>query len=162
MPAKPRQFTCPGCGRTKVTQVRRNLCSSCYERLRPRERKTLATCEFCERTRLAYHRPGLCPACYDQQRRRVFQCEVCKREEEAPALHYRFLNRRVDLPLHSSWAAWLWERGLKANEVDALRSLGVHAYRCRPDPPALQEDVGQAVRRGQLTVPAEQDLAEAA
>lgn len=85
MPAKPRQFSCPGCGRTRVTQVRRNLCSSCYEGLRPRERRTLATCERCERTRWAYHRRGLCPACYEQQRRRVFQCGVCRREVEAPA-----------------------------------------------------------------------------
>jgi len=80
---------------------------------------------------------------------------LARSEEQAPALHYRFLNRRLDLPLHPSWAAWLWERGLDANEVDALESMGVHAYRCRPDPPALQEDVGQAVRRGQLPMPVE-------
>ncbi len=78
---------------------------------------------------------------------------LARREEEAPALHYRFLNRRVDLPLHSSWAAWLWERGLKANEVEALESLGVHAYRCRPDPSALQDDVSQAVRRRRVPTP---------
>ena len=83
---------------------------------------------------------------------------LARSEEQALALHYRFLNRRVDLPLHPSWAAWLWERGLNANEVEALESLGVYAYRCRPDPPALQEDVSQAVRRGRLTVPADDDL----
>jgi hypothetical protein len=49
------------------------------------------------------------------------------------ALHYRFLNRRVDLPLHPSWASWLRERGLQANEVEALKSMGVHAHRCQPD-----------------------------
>jgi len=85
MPAKPRQFTCPGCGRTRVTQVRGNICFSCYERQRPRERKTLTVCKKCARTRLAYHRLGLCPACYERQRRRVFECGVCKREVEAPA-----------------------------------------------------------------------------
>ncbi len=72
------------------------------------------------------------------------------REIEAAALNYRFLNRRVDLPLHPSWAGWLWERGLDANEIEALESLGVHAYRCRPDPSALQEDVSQAVRPRRL------------
>ncbi len=87
---------------------------------------------------------------------------LARSEEEAPALHYRFLNRRVDLPLHPSWAAWLWERGLKANEVEALESLGVHAYRCRPDASALQEDLSDAVRRRLLTVPDDEDLAEAA
>ncbi|MFQ5809873.1 MAG: hypothetical protein ACE5JM_09665 [Armatimonadota bacterium] len=80
---------------------------------------------------------------------------LARSEEEAPALHYRFLNRRLDLPLHPSWAGWLWERGLNTDEVEALESMGVHAYRCRPDPPALQEDVSQAVRRGQLPMPVE-------
>lgn len=68
-----------------MTQVRRNLCFSCYERGRPRERKSLAICKECGRSRLAYHRCGLCPACYEQQRRSVFKCGDCKREVEAPA-----------------------------------------------------------------------------
>lgn len=89
---------------------------------------------------------------------------LARTEEETPALHYRFLNRRIDLPLHPSWAAWLWERGLKANEVEALESLGVHAYRCRPDPHALQRDITQGIRQGRLAVPPEEplDIAEAA
>ena len=87
---------------------------------------------------------------------------LARSEDEAPALHYRFLNRRLDLPLHPFWAAWLWERGLNADEVEALESAGVHAYRCRPDPSSLLEDISEAVRRRDLAVPAEQDLAEAA
>jgi len=87
---------------------------------------------------------------------------LARSEKEAPALHHLFLNRRVDLPLHPSWAAWLWDRGLNAGEVEALESIGVHAYRCRPDPSALQEDITSAVRHGRLAVLAEQDLAEAA
>jgi hypothetical protein len=87
---------------------------------------------------------------------------LARSEDEAPALHYRFLNRRLDLPLHPSWADWLWERGLTAEEVEALESTGVHAYRCRPDPDALQEDISDAVRRRLLTVPVDEDLAEAA
>jgi hypothetical protein len=87
---------------------------------------------------------------------------LARNEGEAPALHYRFLNRRVDLPLHPSWAAWLWDRGLNADEIEALESVGVHAYRCRPDPSSLQEDISDAVRRGRLTVPDEDQLAEAA
>ena len=87
---------------------------------------------------------------------------LARSEDEAPALHYRFLNRRLDLPLHPSWAGWLWERGLNADEVEALESVGVHAYRCRPDPSALQENISDAVRRRVLTVPDEDELAEAA
>ena len=31
---------------------------------------------------------------------------------EAPGLHLRFLNQRTELPIHRSWADWLWEQGL--------------------------------------------------
>ena len=78
---------------------------------------------------------------------------LARTEHEAPPLHYRFLNRRLDLPLHPSWAAWLWERGLNEGEIEALESVGVHAYRCRSDPSVLQEDISQAVRRRALPVP---------
>ena len=37
---------------------------------------------------------------------------LAQSEEEAPALHHRFLDKRSPLPLHGSWAGWLWERGL--------------------------------------------------
>ena len=87
---------------------------------------------------------------------------LARSEDEAPALHYRFLNRRLDLPLHPSCAGWLWERGLNADEIEVLESAGVHAYRCRPEPSSLQEDISQAMRRRALAVPAEEDLAEAA
>ena len=82
---------------------------------------------------------------------------LARSEEEVRGLHYLFLNRRADLPLHPSWAAWLWERGLNAGEVNALESIGVHAYRCRPDARALQEDLSQAIRRGRLPAPTEHD-----
>src|SRR5581483_6086294 len=75
--------------------------------------------------------------------------------EEATPLHYRFLNRRLDLPLHPLWAPWLWERGLGAGETMALQSLGTQAYRCVPRPEALATDLGDALRRGALPVPAE-------
>ena len=87
---------------------------------------------------------------------------LARAESEAPAQHYRFLNRRVDLPLHPSWAAWLWDRGFTSGETEALHAAGIHAYRCRPDTRQLEEDIAESVRRGRLTVPAEQDLAEAA
>lgn len=86
VPSKRRLFTCPGCGRTRQTNVRLNLCTTCYERQRPpRERHSLATCHDCGRTRWANHRRGLCPACYERQRRRTFACVSCGRTVEAPA-----------------------------------------------------------------------------
>ena len=33
---------------------------------------------------------------------------LAQSEDEAPALHHRFLDKRSPLPLHGSWAGWLW------------------------------------------------------
>jgi hypothetical protein len=87
---------------------------------------------------------------------------LARTEDEAPTLHYRFLSRRVNLPLHPSWAEWLWERGFASGEAEALHSAGISAYRCRPHAPQLEEDTGKAVKRGRLTVSADKELAEAA
>ena len=87
---------------------------------------------------------------------------LARSEDEAPALQYKFLNRRVDLPLHPSWAEWLWDHGLASRETEALHSVGIHAYRCRPEVAQLEEDASAAVRCGRLTVPDEEELAEAA
>ncbi len=87
---------------------------------------------------------------------------LARTEDEAPMLHYRFLNRRVNLPLHPSWAEWLWERGFASGEAEGLHSAGISGYRCHPDVKQLEEDIGEAVRRARLTVPDEQELAEAA
>lgn len=80
---------------------------------------------------------------------------LARNEHDGPALHYRFLNRRLDLPLHPAWADWLWERGREADEVETLESAGIHAYRCQPDVSALKDDMAQAVRRRELTIPAD-------
>ena len=46
-------------------------------------------------------------------------------EDEAPALHQRFLDRRSPLPLHRAWAEWLWRRGLARREIVPL-AVGGH------------------------------------
>lgn len=70
--------------------------------------------------------------------------------DDAARLHHRFLNRRVPLPLHPSWAEWLWERALRTGEARALESFGVEGYRCSPDEVALGSDITAAIRRGAL------------
>jgi hypothetical protein len=72
---------------------------------------------------------------------------------EAPVLHWRFLNRRADVPLHASWANWLWERAERSGEAVVLESAGVLAYRCQPNLTALSAAVSAAVRRELLAVP---------
>ncbi len=73
-------------------------------------------------------------------------------EAEAPALHHRFLDRRNPLPLHRSWAQWLWERGLASGEISRLQSAGVAAWQCVPDAEALRNDLAAAVAAGTLTL----------
>ena len=77
--------------------------------------------------------------------------------EDVPALHHRFLDRRSPLPLHNSWAGWLWQRGLDCGEIAPLQSVGVHAYRCSPDSDKLREDLSYAVASGMLALPEEEE-----
>lgn len=79
---------------------------------------------------------------------------LARGQDEEAHLHYRFLNRRLDLPLHPSWAQWLWRRGVENGEIEELVSVGLRAFRCRPEPDALREDIGDAVRRRLLAVDA--------
>ena len=70
---------------------------------------------------------------------------LAQAEDEAPALHHRFLDKRSPLPLHGSWADWLWKRGLDNGEIVPLQSVGVSAYRCSPKAAKLREDLSDAV-----------------
>ena len=80
---------------------------------------------------------------------------LARSADEAPALHHRFLDRRSPLPLHRSWAGWLWERGIRNGEIVPLRSAGVVAYRCSPSAGQLREDLSRAVASGRLALPEE-------
>jgi hypothetical protein len=73
-------------------------------------------------------------------------------EEDAPQLYFRFLDRRVDLPLHARWRAWLWERAVRAGEAVALEADGIRAYRCTPIVEAITTELSAAVRDGVLRV----------
>ena len=73
-------------------------------------------------------------------------------EEEAPALHHRFLDRRSPLPLHRSWATWLWRRGVRSGEIVPLQSSGISAWVCSPNAEKLRDDLSDAVALGTLTL----------
>ena len=66
-------------------------------------------------------------------------------EEEAPALHQRFLDRRSPLPLHRSWAEWLWRRGLARREIVPLQSAGIARL---PLPTRRRSLAGRPLRGG--------------
>ena len=80
---------------------------------------------------------------------------IGRSEDEAPALHHRFLDRRSALPLHSTWAPWLWRRGLRNGEIRPLQSTGITGYVCSPDAERLRDDLSDAVALGTLTLPEE-------
>lgn len=81
---------------------------------------------------------------------------LAQSEQEAPTIHYRFLDKRSPLPLHGSWADWLWQRGLEKEEIVPLQAVGITAYRCNPNGDRLREDLSQAVALGQLTLTEEE------
>ena len=72
---------------------------------------------------------------------------------EAPALHLRFLNQRTELPIHRSWAGWLWQQGLDSEAIRPLKSEGLHAWYCHHDPQGLESELSAAVRYGALRLP---------
>ena len=82
---------------------------------------------------------------------------LARSEEEAPALHHRFLDRRSPLPLHRSWATWLWRRGVRSGEIVPLQSSGISAWVCSPDPEKLRDDLSDAVALGTLALKEEGD-----
>ena len=78
---------------------------------------------------------------------------LAREEVEAADLHYRFLNRRISLPLHDSWAQWLWARALEKNEATPLECTGITAWRCIPNTAGLQKDLAGAIREGRIGIP---------
>ena len=80
---------------------------------------------------------------------------LARTAEEAPRLHYRFLDRRSPLPMHHSWADWLWQRGFDQGEIEPLDSSGILGYWCSPNQEMLREELADAVATGVLTVPKE-------
>ena len=70
-------------------------------------------------------------------------------------LHLSFLDPRVPWPLDPAWAEFLWWRGERRGEIEALTTwcfaasetppfLG-EAYLCQPHPGLLQKDLQEAL-----------------
>lgn len=89
-------------------------------------------------------------------------------------LHLSFLDLRVPWPLDPSWASFLWERGMRRNEIERLKvwcstpapsaedeepggtapeqavPFLASAYFCRPKPASLQRDLQEALLTGRI------------
>lgn len=93
-------------------------------------------------------------------------------------LHLSFLDPRIPWPLDPSWASFLWERGVKHNEIERLETWGytpsasattadeedegetgdersvpfiAEAYFCRPKPALIQKDLQEALVTGRIS-----------
>ncbi|MYD73900.1 MAG: hypothetical protein F4Y11_06580 [Chloroflexi bacterium] len=80
---------------------------------------------------------------------------------DAPVLHLRFLNQRTELPIHRSWAGWLWQQGLESDAIRPLKSEGLHAWYCHHNPQQLESELSAAVKYGALGLPRELNGASA-
>ena len=65
------------------------------------------------------------------------------------SLFYRHLEHKTDLPLHPSWADWLWERCLERSWLYELTTLvgGLMGFAGELDPKMLEEQICAAIRQ---------------
>ena len=70
------------------------------------------------------------------------------------SVYYGRLNQLTNIPLHPTWAEWLWHRAADNSEVERLNcGGGVRVYLCRtPDPDVFKQEVAEAVRLRELTL----------
>ena len=73
-------------------------------------------------------------------------------EEREAMSHLHFVAKRVAIPLHPSWAPWLWHRAIAAGEAEKLDCNGMTAWKCCPNEMMMRLDISEAVADGALTV----------
>lgn len=71
-------------------------------------------------------------------------------------LYYRYLNRRMTLPMLPEWADYLWKWGEQVEEIETLESIGTRAYWCTPSKELLQLAISDGIAHGQLEIPKSQ------
>ena len=64
-----------------------------------------------------------------------------------------YLDARSAIPLHHTWARWLWDRGLQRQEILPLDTSGILAYHCVPAFDELKSDITDGIISRHLTVP---------
>ena len=102
---------------------------------------------------------------------RAWHCLVYPRQAEEPAddgsmlilgrkagtgdadeaeIHLRKLNQAISIPVHASWAQWVWQRGQELDEINELDGSGIKAWVAMTDEDLLREEISQAVADGEL------------
>ena len=72
--------------------------------------------------------------------------------ERIQHLYWRRLNALSKLPLHPSWAEWLWRTAMDNAEIELLEAHNVQVWLCQqPDDEKLSVELSQAIRLGQLS-----------
>jgi hypothetical protein len=74
--------------------------------------------------------------------------------DDLPRLFFSYVQRRLRLPLHETWAEWTWGQANDAGGVCELESFGCRALRCRIDEDLLASMLSGALAAGELTIPA--------
>ena len=84
-----------------------------------------------------------------------FTLLVPQRESQhAPIRLLEAIDRRSELPLHPSWASWLWDTAITAEWLSPLIGFGPWiGWHVSYDEPALAEAVSEALRTQSVTVP---------
>ena len=75
---------------------------------------------------------------------------ITRPHQEEADLYYRFLNRRLTIPLHPEWSQWLWQAGQDYQEIIPLEAHGVSASYCIVSQPSIKKRISEAIQAGQL------------
>lgn len=76
-------------------------------------------------------------------------------KEKIPVAYYYRLNQMTNLPIHQSWAKFLWQRAEDSGEVKKLIcGGGVQVYLCKtPKQSRLLAEISEAVRLREVPIP---------
>ena len=95
----------------------------------------------------ALHRYSALPSFYIVSREEIL--------DQLQLRYFSFLDRLIPIPLLKSWAGWLWNRGSKKGEIEALEGHHLSAYECRVDLESLKKDIKEAIKKKQLCLEGE-------
>ena len=77
-----------------------------------------------------------------------------REQDDAANQYYQFVSQRCHLPLHPSWAPWLWDWArMETGMVTKLVCVGIEAWLCRNRYELLEQNLCKAIQRSELPIP---------